>query len=69
MNFLNAAFDGKRGRAGDGYREFISAEDLKALQKLGRKVNDAVAAAGGAGYQLEQSFSLYPTWGASDDYA
>jgi len=69
MNFLNAAFDHKRGSPHDAYREFIPAEDLKTAQKLGSKVNRAVAAASGAGYQLEQSFSLYPTSGASDDYA
>lgn len=69
MNFRNAAFDGKRGRGGKGYAEYIPAKDLQALQTLGRKINDAVTAAGGKPYQLEPSFSLYPTSGASDDYS
>ena len=32
-------------------------------------MNDAIAAASGTAYDFEQSFSLYPTSGASDDYA
>jgi hypothetical protein len=32
-------------------------------------VNQAIAAANGTGYELAQSFTLYPTSGASDDYA
>jgi murein tripeptide amidase MpaA len=69
QNFRNAAFDGQRGRGGDGYGEFIPADDLRALQSLGKTVNEAIAAANGTGYALEQSFTLYPTSGASDDYA
>jgi murein tripeptide amidase MpaA len=69
MNFRNPAFDGQRGRGGDSYGEFIPTGDLQSLQKLGAKVNEAVSAASGTGYDLEQSFSLYPTSGASDDYA
>ena len=33
MNFLNAAFDGQRGKAGDAYREFIPGQDLEALEE------------------------------------
>jgi murein tripeptide amidase MpaA len=69
MNFRNADFDGQRGRGGDTYGEFIPADDLRALQNLGKTVTEAIAAAGGTGYELEQSFTLYPTSGASDDYA
>ena len=69
MNFLNPAFDGRRGRGGDAYGEFIPAGDLQTLQKLGATVNRAISAASGTGYDLEQSLSLYPTSGASDDYA
>lgn len=69
MNFLNAAFDGQRGRGGDAYGEFIPANDLQALQNLGAKVNHAISTASGTAYDLEQSFTLYPTSGASDDYA
>jgi murein tripeptide amidase MpaA len=69
MNFLNAAFDGKRGRVDGTYREFISQADLDALRSLGTKMNDAIATASGSVYEFGQSFSLYPTSGASDDYA
>ena len=69
MNFRNPAFDGKRGRANDTYREYIPGEDVEALQELGSRMNDAIRAAGGTAYEVEQSFSLYPTSGASDDYA
>jgi murein tripeptide amidase MpaA len=69
MSFRNAAFDGQRGRVDNAYREFIPPEDLQALKELGGKMNDAVTAASGTGYDLAQSFTLYPTSGVSDDYA
>lgn len=69
MNFRNASFDGKRGRANDTYREYMPGEDVEALQELGSRMNDAITAASGTAYDFEQSFSLYPTSGASDDYA
>ena len=69
MNFLNPVFDGQRGLPRDRYREYIPAEDLQAAQKLGGEMKQAVATAGGARYALEQSFTIYPTSGASDDYA
>jgi murein tripeptide amidase MpaA len=69
MNFLNNAFDGQRGRVDNAYREFIPADDLQALKELGGKINAAVTAASGTGYDLAQSFALYPTSGVSDDYA
>lgn len=39
------------------------------MKSLGTLVNRAIAAASGQGYKLAQSFTLYPTSGASDDYA
>jgi len=69
MSFLNAAFDGQRGRGNDTYREFIPREDVEALQELGTAMNKAIKTARGAAYDFEQSFSLYPTSGTSDDYA
>jgi murein tripeptide amidase MpaA len=69
MNFRNPAFDGMRGRANDTYREYIPGEDAEALQELGRRMNDAIRAVRGTAYEVEQSFSLYPTSGVSDDYA
>ena len=69
INFRNAAFDGQRGRANDVYAEFIPEDDLRALTGLAAKMNEAIVAASGSGYEVEQSFTLYPTSGASDDYA
>ena len=69
MNFHNAAFDGKRGRANDTYREYIPGEDVETLRALGRRLHNAILAVRGTAYTFEQSFSLYPTSGASDDYA
>jgi murein tripeptide amidase MpaA len=69
MSFRNAAFDGKRGRVDSAYREFIPEADLREIKDLGTTMNDAIAAASGQGYDLAQSFSLYPTSGVSDDYA
>ena len=69
MSFRNAAFDGQRGRAGDVYREYIPPEDVKALRELGAAMDEAIRTAGDSAYDFEQSFSLYPTSGASDDYA
>ena len=69
MTFQNAAFDGQRGNPGDTYREFIPGTDLEELQELGAVMNDAISAAGGEPYEFSQSFTLYPTSGASDDYA
>ncbi len=67
MNFRNPAFDGRRGDDG-AYREFIPASDLQSLQQLSGRIHGAIAAVRGTEYRKEQSFSLYPTSGASDDY-
>jgi len=69
MSFLSSAFDGQRGRPDDTYREYIVPEDLEAAMELGSEMNNAIAAASGVAYEFGQSFSLYPTSGASDDYA
>jgi murein tripeptide amidase MpaA len=69
MNFRNASFDGQRGRPKDAYREYIPGEDVEALQGFGIEVTEAVKMASGSAYDLDQSFTLYPTSGASDDYA
>lgn len=72
QTFLNNAFDGVRGREGDsatGYGEYITSKDLKLVKMLGKKMNNAVKAVRGGNYPSEQAFGLYPTSGASDDYA
>ena len=70
MNFLNPAFDGKRGVAKDTrYKEYIPADDRAAVLKLARQMRDAILAVRGRQYTVMQAMSLYPTAGSSDDYA
>ena len=70
MNFLNAAFDGKRGVANDTqYKEFIPTADKNTAVKLAKQMSTAIAAVRGRQYTVMQAMSLYPTAGSSDDYA
>ena len=77
MNFLNAAFDAKRGvtttsgLTGAGlYAEHISAADQTALVDLGNRMRDAIEAVRGRVYKVAQSApGLYVTSGTSQDYA
>jgi murein tripeptide amidase MpaA len=70
MNFHNAAFDGARGVPGDGaYKEYIIGSDFTVGQKLALVFRDALQLVRGKSYTAKQSFNLYPTAGASDDYA
>jgi carboxypeptidase T len=76
MSFRNPGFDGKRGipdstPGGDKekYREFIPADDLDDLVKLGGVMRDAIQAAHGRQYSVKGAVGLYPTSGTSDDYA
>ena len=70
QTFTNPAHDGQRGLEGDaGYREYISAADLQTASSVAAKVRDAMKAARGRPYKSNQAFGLYPTSGASDDYA
>jgi murein tripeptide amidase MpaA len=70
MNFLNPVFDGKRGLPGDtAYKEFMPEADLSAAKKLALLMQQAVKDVRGDEYEIAPSFTLYPTSGASDDYA
>jgi murein tripeptide amidase MpaA len=70
MSFKNPAFNGKRGIANDTvYREFIDATDQAAIIALATHMRDAIQGVRGRTYTVEQSLSLYPTAGSSDDYA
>jgi hypothetical protein len=70
MNFLNAAYDGKRGPVGDSaYKEYIPSADLTAVRKVASATIAAMKAVGGRSYVSMQAVGLYPTSGASDDYA
>lgn len=70
MNFLNPAYDGKRGPVGDSvYKEYIPAQDNTNIKNVAGKTVAAMAAVGGRKYVSQPAVGLYPTSGASDDYA
>jgi murein tripeptide amidase MpaA len=69
MSFMNSAWDGKRGIAGDKYGEFVPPARLAELQPAAAVIRDGIAAVRGETYVVEQGFSLYPTSGASDEWA
>lgn len=70
MNFLNPAYDGRRGMAGDtDYREYIPKDDLDSATALARSFSDALQGVRGKKYTAKPGFDLYPTCGTSDDYA
>jgi murein tripeptide amidase MpaA len=70
MNFQNPAFDALRGVAGDAeYREYINTRDQAAAIELASVMRDAIQAVRGRAYKVQSAFALYPTAGASDDYA
>ena len=43
QNFLNPAYDGKRGDVGEGYGEFIPSQDQDTLISLAKRMNNALA--------------------------
>ncbi|KAK4160880.1 hypothetical protein QBC43DRAFT_324794 [Cladorrhinum sp. PSN259] len=70
MNFLNASYDGKRGKVGDTtYKEYIPSTDLTAVKTVADATVAAMKGVGGRSYTSIQAVGLYPTSGASDDYA
>ncbi|KAI1632886.1 hypothetical protein F4809DRAFT_625470 [Biscogniauxia mediterranea] len=73
MNFLNSTYDRVRGRTSDSattsYGEYIPQTDLTNIKNVGTQVGKAISASTGRSYTVMQSAYLYPTSGASDDYA
>ena len=69
MQFLNPGWDGKRGIVGDAYREWIEESDFGKVSVVSRRVAGAMQAVGGRAYIPMQAVGLFPTSGASDDYA
>ena len=69
MNFANPAFDGQRGVIGSGYGEYLSAADEAATTTIADVIRDAMNAVRGRAYLAKPATGLYPTAGASDDYA
>ena len=76
MNFHNPTYDDKRGflegtPGGDPtrYREYIPEEDRALEHALGTIMRDAIEAAHGRTYTVQNAVDLYPTSGTSDDWA
>lgn len=70
MNFMNAAYDGKRGPVGDTvYKEYLPAADNTNIKNVAAKTVAAMKAVGGRSYTAMPAVGLYATSGASDDYA
>ncbi|PVI03983.1 Zn-dependent exopeptidase [Periconia macrospinosa] len=70
QNFLNTAFDGRRGVIGDSsYKEYIPAQDLTNARSAAAAMTNGLKAPGGRSYGYQQAVGLYATSGATDDYA
>lgn len=70
QTFRNSAFNGVRGRPDDtAYGEFIEQVDLDRVIELSTIMSTAVKDVRGKIYPVEPAYGLYPTSGASDDYA
>jgi murein tripeptide amidase MpaA len=72
-SFMNSAWDGQRGLAGDAYGEYLPAPRLAELQVVAAVMRDGINAVRGQGYVSKQGFWLwgttYPTSGTSEDWA
>jgi carboxypeptidase T len=76
MNFHNPTYDDKRGFLDDTpggdptkYREYLPEEDRALENALGTVMRDAIEAAHGRKYTVQNAVDLYPTSGTSDDWA
>jgi murein tripeptide amidase MpaA len=70
MNFQNSTYNKQRGLPDDSaYSEYISPSDLSSAISLANSLHDGIQGVRGTKYTVQQSFSLYPTSGTSDDYA
>ncbi|MCJ1447533.1 MAG: hypothetical protein MMC23_008044 [Stictis urceolatum] len=70
MNFLNSAYDGKRGVVGDSaYKEYIPSTDASNIRSVASRTVAAMRAVEGRSYTSKQAVGLYATSGASDDYS
>ncbi|KAF4982118.1 hypothetical protein FZEAL_2224 [Fusarium zealandicum] len=75
QSFANEKYDGRRGVTGDdeppktAYKEYIKSQDLAGQKTLGNRMKAAMERAGETLYEVMESVGLYPTSGASTDYA
>ena len=51
------------------YREYLPAGDAKLAARVGKRMAYAIWRVRGREYKVKQAVGLYPTAGASDDYA
>ncbi len=68
-SFKNSAWDGTRGVKGDAYAEYLPVSRLAELQASANVMRNGILGVRGQSYVVEQSFSLYPTSGSSEDWA
>ncbi|KAF7550054.1 hypothetical protein G7Z17_g5971 [Cylindrodendrum hubeiense] len=75
MNFLNSSYSSVRGilsdtpGSGKGYGEYTPTAELNNNVAAAKRMTSAMTAGGGSSYTAMQAAALYPTSGASDDYA
>jgi murein tripeptide amidase MpaA len=75
MNFLNSSYSSVRGiltdtpSPGRGYGEYVPQAELNDKITAANRIADGLTGGGGRSYDAFQSANLYPTSGASDDYA
>ncbi|KAK8122224.1 zinc carboxypeptidase [Apiospora sp. TS-2023a] len=75
MNFLNSTYDAVRGlmpdKPSDGivYGEYSPSKDWSENVYAAMRTGNAMDAATGRHYEVQQAAYLYPTSGASDDYS
>ncbi|KAM0246209.1 hypothetical protein ACHAQJ_010300 [Trichoderma viride] len=75
MNFLNGSYSSVRGILSDtpspgrGYGEYIPQADSSTKITAANRIAAGLTGGGGRTYTAFQSANLYPTSGASDDYA
>jgi carboxypeptidase T len=76
MNFQNPTYNGLRGipdasglDGASDYKEYIPSHDLSTAITLANTFRDGIKAVRGTSYNVKPSVTLYPTSGASDDYA
>lgn len=70
QTFVSSEFDGTRGVSGDTvYNEYFTEADLKAEEDGTTQMLTAMNAAGDVAYDAYPAVGLYPTSGASNDYA
>lgn len=74
QNFTSSAYDGKRGfldtdPEDSQYREYITKEDQTAQKVVSERMQNAMLRAGPTPWLAQETVNLYPTSGASTDYA